>query len=85
MVHTTVLCVSTVLRTVRITMAAARASSPDVGSSIKIMEGDETLIYVTGYLDNNFPCLRCFFWKFRTISSHLMLKNKEKRSPSSAK
>ena len=33
MVHTTVRPVLTVLRTVRITMAAARASSPDVGSS----------------------------------------------------
>ncbi|KAF7820257.1 Coatomer subunit beta-1 [Senna tora] len=36
---TTVRPVSTVFRTVRITIAAARASRPDVGSSIKIMEG----------------------------------------------
>uniref|UniRef100_A0A7N0SXS2 Uncharacterized protein n=1 Tax=Kalanchoe fedtschenkoi TaxID=63787 RepID=A0A7N0SXS2_KALFE len=42
MVQTTVLPVSTVLRTVRITMAAALASSPDVGSSMKIMEGFAT-------------------------------------------
>lgn len=42
MVQTTVLPVSTVLRTVRITIAAARASSPDVGSSIKIIEGFAT-------------------------------------------
>ena len=38
-VHTTVRPVSTVFRTVRITMAAARASRPLVGSSMNIMEG----------------------------------------------
>lgn len=42
MVHTTVRPVSTVLRTVRMTIAAARASNPLVGSSIKIIEGLET-------------------------------------------
>ena len=39
MVHTTVRPVSTVFRTVLITIAAALASSPDVGSSMKIIEG----------------------------------------------
>lgn len=39
MVQTTVLPVSTVFRTARITIAVARASSPEVDSSIKIMEG----------------------------------------------
>ncbi len=39
MVHTTVLPVSTVLRTVRITIAAALASNPEVGSSMNMMEG----------------------------------------------
>ncbi|MFS7971038.1 hypothetical protein Hanom_Chr09g00828031 [Helianthus anomalus] len=39
MVQTTVLPVSTVFLTVLITMAAALASSPEVGSSIKIMDG----------------------------------------------
>lgn len=38
-VHTTVLPVSTVFLTVLITMAAALASRPDVGSSIKMIEG----------------------------------------------
>ncbi|PKU77890.1 hypothetical protein MA16_Dca005722 [Dendrobium catenatum] len=38
-VHTTVLPVSTVFLTVLITMAAALASSPEVGSSINIIEG----------------------------------------------
>lgn len=38
-VQTTVLPVSTVFRTVRMTIAAARASSPDVGSSMNIIEG----------------------------------------------
>ncbi len=42
MVHTTVRPVSTVLRTVRMTMAAARASSPLVGSSINITDGFAT-------------------------------------------
>jgi hypothetical protein len=42
MVQTTVRPVSTVLRTVRITIAAARASSPLVGSSMKMMEGFAT-------------------------------------------
>lgn len=41
-VHTTVRPVSTVFRTVRMTMAAARASNPLVGSSMKIMEGLDT-------------------------------------------
>ena len=39
MVHTTVRPVSTVFLTVRITIAAARASRPLVGSSMKMMEG----------------------------------------------
>ena len=39
MVHTTVRPVSTVLRTVRMTMAAARASRPLVGSSINTIDG----------------------------------------------
>ncbi len=39
MVQTTVRPVLTVFRTVRITMAAARASNPLVGSSMKIMDG----------------------------------------------
>jgi hypothetical protein len=39
MVQTTVLPVSTVFLTVRITIAAALASNPDVGSSMKIMDG----------------------------------------------
>nr|GLL36388.1 hypothetical protein AXF42_Ash020690 [Ipomoea trifida] len=39
MVHTTVLPVSTVFLTVRITIAAALASSPDVGSSMNIIDG----------------------------------------------
>ncbi|GER36588.1 solute carrier family 2 [Striga asiatica] len=39
MVHTTVLPVSTVFLTVLITIAAALASSPDVGSSMNIIEG----------------------------------------------
>ena len=38
MVHTTVRPVLTVLRTVRITIAAARASSPLVGSSCQIRQ-----------------------------------------------
>ena len=39
MVHTTVRPVSTVLRTARMTMAAARASRPLVGSSMNTIEG----------------------------------------------
>uniref|UniRef100_A0A0A9CPM7 Uncharacterized protein n=1 Tax=Arundo donax TaxID=35708 RepID=A0A0A9CPM7_ARUDO len=39
MVHTTVLPASTRFRTVLITIAAARASSPEVGSSMKMMVG----------------------------------------------
>ncbi len=39
MVQTTVRPVSTVLRTVRMTMAAARASRPLVGSSMNTMDG----------------------------------------------
>ncbi|MFS8000095.1 hypothetical protein Hanom_Chr12g01174351 [Helianthus anomalus] len=39
MVQTTVLPVSTVFLTALITMAAALASSPEVGSSMKIIEG----------------------------------------------
>ncbi|KAJ7568417.1 hypothetical protein O6H91_01G032100 [Diphasiastrum complanatum] len=39
MVQTTVLPVSTVFLTVLITIAAARASRPEVGSSMKMMEG----------------------------------------------
>ncbi|KAK2987375.1 hypothetical protein RJ640_007062 [Escallonia rubra] len=39
MVHTTVRPVSTVFLTVLITIAAALASSPEVGSSMKIMDG----------------------------------------------
>uniref|UniRef100_A0A0A9C7A4 Secreted protein n=1 Tax=Arundo donax TaxID=35708 RepID=A0A0A9C7A4_ARUDO len=39
MVQTTVLPVSTVFLIALMTMAAARASSPDVGSSMKMMEG----------------------------------------------
>jgi len=38
-VHTTVLPVSTVFLTVRITIVAALASRPDVGSSMKMIEG----------------------------------------------
>ncbi|PKA53769.1 hypothetical protein AXF42_Ash020690 [Apostasia shenzhenica] len=38
-VHTTVLPVLTVFLTVLITIAAALASSPDVGSSMNIIEG----------------------------------------------
>ncbi len=38
-VQTTVLPLSTVFRTVRMTIAAARASSPDVGLSMNIIEG----------------------------------------------
>ena len=41
-VQTTVLPVSTVFRTVRITMAAALASKPEVGSSMKIIDGFAT-------------------------------------------
>jgi len=39
MVQTTVLPVSTVFLTVLMTIAAALASSPEVGSSINIIEG----------------------------------------------
>jgi hypothetical protein len=42
MVHTVVLPVATTFFTTRITIAAALASKPDVGSSIKIIEGLET-------------------------------------------
>jgi len=42
MVHTTVLPVSTVFLTVLITIAAALASKPEVGSSINIIEGFAT-------------------------------------------
>ena len=42
MVQTTVLPVSTVFRTVLITIAAALASRPEVGSSMNIMEGFAT-------------------------------------------
>ncbi|KAL1169203.1 hypothetical protein V6Z11_A05G131900 [Gossypium hirsutum] len=42
MVHTTVLPVSTVFLTVLITIAAALASSPEVGSSMKMIEGFAT-------------------------------------------
>jgi len=41
-VQTTVLPVSTVFLTVRITIAAARASSPEVGSSMKMIDGFAT-------------------------------------------
>lgn len=42
MVHTTVLPVSAIFFTARMTIAAALASRPDVGSSINIMDGLET-------------------------------------------
>ena len=42
MVQTVVLPVDTTFFTARITTAAARASRPDVGSSIKIIDGLET-------------------------------------------
>ncbi|PKU67855.1 hypothetical protein MA16_Dca019381 [Dendrobium catenatum] len=42
MVHTTVRPVFTVFLTVRITIAAALASRPDVGSSMKMMDGFAT-------------------------------------------
>ncbi|GER52402.1 putative endonuclease or glyc s in 277 species: Archae - 0 [Striga asiatica] len=42
MVQTTVLPVSTVFLTVLITIAAARASRPEVGSSMNIIEGFAT-------------------------------------------
>lgn len=42
MVHTTVRPVSATFFTARITIAAARASNPDVGSSMNMIEGLDT-------------------------------------------
>ena len=42
MVHTTVLPVSATFLTVRMTMAAALASKPDVGSSMNMIDGLDT-------------------------------------------